>query len=242
MAHSRIAAVLFDWDFTLARVLGNVSASERIAFLLQREGLKYSASDIQAAVDQRNDFIRSGKMRGTLEPQTHRTVVQFYQQLLDLLGSDKAQGTFADHLYHQFGRLPISMYEDALATLRLLAQQGLPLGIISNNARTARATIERAVGDVIQPGRIVISEEIGVHKPRRTIFRYATSRIKTPANLCMYVGDNLKVDAIGAVQYGGYGLGLWIDRKGLKPEPALPKHVKRITALHEVTDYVSEGK
>ena len=45
MKGSQFTAVLFDWDLTLARVLGDASEDERLAALFRSQGLKYTLAD-----------------------------------------------------------------------------------------------------------------------------------------------------------------------------------------------------
>jgi FMN phosphatase YigB (HAD superfamily) len=141
----KITAVLFDWDYTLGRILGDVPNSERIARLLERQGLMYSTDEVQVAIERRQEHIDRGEMDGSLVPQTVEDVARFYQQILSLLGHHETSREFATHLYRDFGRLPTVMYEDSLDVLRSLAQDGFILGIISNNSASARENMERIV-------------------------------------------------------------------------------------------------
>ena len=47
--HAPIKAVFFDWELTLARVLGDVSNTERLAALFQSQGLPFTLQEIQQA-------------------------------------------------------------------------------------------------------------------------------------------------------------------------------------------------
>ena len=64
------------------------------------------------------------------------------------------------------------------------------------HSNLARPVIEDLVGDLVPSHHIIISEEIGVHKPAKTIYRRAASRVRTPPENCLLVGDNLTVDAL----------------------------------------------
>ena len=234
-----IKAVLFDWDTTLAMIGGNVSTSQKLARLLQDQDFSYSPADIGDALQIRQERIQAGKLRGKLEPQTRQDILHYYMQFLSILKCTRSDRAFAYRLYGEFGRLPVLLYEGTLSVLQKLAEMGVTLGIISNTSKSARETIEVNFRGYIPPGHIIISEEIGVHKPARTIFRLAAARVNIPAEDCLFVGDNLHVDAIGAVQQGGYALGLWIDRKGKGADLALPKGVYRISLLAEILHFVS---
>ena len=116
-----------------------------------------------------------------------------------------------------------------------LQSRNLQLGILSNHSSSVRRTIDQLLGNIIPQQNITISEEVGVHKPGKTIFRRAVAKLRQkPAN-CIYVGDNLEVDAIAAVQQGGFAAGIWIDR--LSNEESLltlPSHIYRLTSLTQL--------
>lgn len=237
--NKEISVVLFDWDLTLARVLGEVSSSERLAALFQREGLPYTLDEIQTAVRHYQADVEQGKLRElNTPPQTRQDVIQFYRHLLNRLGHDETGWELANQLYSAYSYLPTVLYEDCLPTLRALKEKGLTLGIISNHATSAREIMEESVGDYIPPEHIIISQEVGVHKPAKTIFRRAVARLRmSPAN-CMFVGDNLLVDAVGAVEQGGFALALWLDREQTGAGIPLPEGVARITSLTQVLEFV----
>ena len=94
--------------------------------------------------------------------------------------------------------------------------------------------IERFVGDLVSGHHIILSEEVGVHKPAKTIYLRAASRIGFPPEQCLLVGDNLEVDAIGAVQQGGFGYGVWLARNGCSNGRMLPPDVSCITSLNQL--------
>jgi FMN phosphatase YigB (HAD superfamily) len=237
MSRNQIHAVLFDWDGTLASVFGSAPTNHRIAAQMNRLGLVYSPDDVQASIQARQSYVNTGKWRGKLKLRTRRDIIRFYQQLLFILGYHDPSWGFATRLYAEFGRLPFTLYDDSLPTLGQLRQRGLGLGIISNISASTRGSIEKHIGDFVESGKIIISEELGVHKPAKTIFMRAASRLRTPPQNCLYVGDDLEVDAIGSVQNGGYGIGLWIDRKGMTAQ-VVPKGVARIDSLQQIIDFV----
>jgi putative hydrolase of the HAD superfamily len=94
------------------------------------------------------------------------------------------------------------------------------------------------IGNLIPPDRITISQEVGLHKPTPFIFTMAVQAVDLEPEECLFVGDSLNADAIGAVQQGGFRLGLWLDREGTGADVALPPGVVRITSLAEVFDFI----
>ncbi len=96
------------------------------------------------------------------------------------------------------------------------------------------------LGRFIQPGHIIISDEVGVHKPMPSVFTQAAAALDLLPQQCLFVGDNLHVDAIGAVHEGGYRLGLWLDRQHDAWDEPLPPGIMRITSLTEVLDFLED--
>jgi FMN phosphatase YigB (HAD superfamily) len=228
------AAVIFDWDMTLAHVMKDRPISVKLGALFQSNGLYFSTEEIEQAVITRQILIQNGKLKGKIDLQNRREIACFYKQLLSILGMGKTDIHFAYDLYKGYANLPTFLYEESRTTLLTLFNQGFPLGIITNNSSSARKVIENNIGDLIPSKSILISEEIGVHKPSKTIFLKMAARFNTHPHNCIFVGDNLNVDARASVNIGGYKCGIWIDRNNTGKELKLPDNIFRIQSLIEV--------
>jgi putative hydrolase of the HAD superfamily len=235
---NQIQAVLFDWDMTLGATLGGVSIGERLAALFQRVGLVHESEAITAAIEQYQEAVLSGRLRGHLIPQEKADIIHYYQELLAILGQPEVPPQLAAQIYSEYAHLPFVFYEDTRPTLAALAERGLRLGIITNHSPAIRAVIEQELAGFVSPHHILISGELDLYKPDPAIFREAANRLETPAGACMYIGDNLQVDAIGAVAAGGYGRGLWCDRAGQATPADLPGGVYRISELSQALAYI----
>ncbi|WP_420629063.1 HAD family hydrolase [Candidatus Leptofilum sp.] len=230
-----VTAVLFDWDFTLAYSLGlHVSHVARTTTLFQKYGVVCTEADVMAARASLAADIASGKLTGSLRPQKKREIIRLYRELLRRLNHSDDSYDFAYDVYAGYGLLPHFLFDDVLPTLHALKERNLKLGILSNHSSSVRATIHELLGEIIPQNQITISEEVGIHKPRKTIFQRAASKLRQkPAN-CLYVGDNLEVDAKAAVQPGGYAGGIWIDRYEQQRLNPLPQNVHRVTNLTQL--------
>jgi HAD superfamily hydrolase (TIGR01549 family) len=226
---------------TLGAALGDVSTVERTSALLRHAGLSYSRELIEAARQERQARIEAGRLPGPLAPQTKQGLVVYYQQLLELLGHPAALPEVAEEIYNAYAHLPFVFYPDTLPALQALAARGLRLAIITNHSPAIRPVIEGSLSEFVQPEHILISGELDLYKPDRAIFVEAAARLQIPAGRCLYVGDNLEVDAIGAVEAGGYACGLWCDRSNQPAPDTLPPGVRRITELSQVLNWV-DGK
>lgn len=239
MNQDNVTAVLFDWDFTLAYTLQkDISPIERTAVLFQKEGADYSAKELQVARRSLLRDIALGEADGNIKPQAKEEIMQLYQDLLRRLGHPDTSQDLASRIYQAYGRLPTTLYDDVLPTLQTLHKQGIKLGILSNHAHSVRATMEKLVGGFIDGRHITISEEENCHKPEPKIFKTAVDKLKVPPRHCLYVGDNLQVDAIGAVEHGRYRRGLWLDRHNKGTMQDVPENVIHITFLQQVLDFL----
>ncbi|MCP4428428.1 MAG: HAD family hydrolase [Chloroflexi bacterium] len=237
--HKKITAVLFDWDLTLAYVVGIETYSERLQAIFRAGGLDFALTDIEIAM--RNHQIDTATLKLPIlpgVPQTQKDITDYYREILSRLGYVNDDDAFFDRLYDIFAELPLALYPTALSSLQQLRKQGITLGVITNHSRLIRPVIEKYAGAYFPPQHVIISQELQIDKPSPSIFRHAAAQLQVdPAN-CMFVGDNLFVDAIGAVEHGGYARGLWIDRKNTVTKRPPPENVYRITSLSQTLDFV----
>ena len=237
-----IETVFFDWDYTLAYTeTPNNTVGERLAHMFALADLPYTQSEIETALELYKNDVATGKMPAIIQQQKRREIARFYGYLFDYLGEKDKSWPTMERLYGTYALLPTYLYEDSRPTLSLLQQQGYKLGILSNHSASARPVMERLVGDLVPPRHIVISEEIGVHKPARTIFRRAAARLRTrPSRCIILVGDNLEVDAIGSVTLGGFCGGIWLDRENRGVDQTLPENIVRIASLSQLPPLLAE--
>ena len=239
MSDSKIKCVLFDWDLTLTRVIGDVSPEERLATLFQKEGLPYTLPEVEDAIRAYNKNVETGQLKRIGKKQTQREIAQFYRDVLTQLDHIELDWELMNHLYDAYSFLPHSLYDDTLPLLNWLKKQGFAVGVISNHSQKIRSVIEETLAGFVKPEHIIISQEEGVHKPAKTIFKTACSRLGVTPEECIFVGNDLYVDAIGAVATGDYAVGLWLDRSAeLNGTRSLPERVYRINSLMLTLDYL----
>jgi putative hydrolase of the HAD superfamily len=115
--------------------------------------------------------------------------------------------------------LYLSHHPPLLARLR----GRVKLAVCSNfsHAPTARAVLERA-GLLSHFDSVVISETIGVRKPRVEIFQAVSEQLGVPQHEILHVGDNLDADVTGAAAAGMATA--WLTRRVADPAAALAAH------------------
>lgn len=129
--------------------------------------------------------------------------------------------------YHEAQLAASVPYADVLPCLAACA--GLRLGAVSNSdgdwqrARLATAGLDRWIGPV------VCVDDAGAAKPAPAIFHAGCAALELDPSEVAYVGDELTVDAQGALAAGLRGI--WLDRLGAGPTPG---DVLRITTLTDL--------
>lgn len=103
---------------------------------------------------------------------------------------------------------PVPHHAAVLSSLRARYR----LGVCSNfsHAATARAVLDEAA---LSPHfeSIVISEDLGLRKPRAEIFREVATQLGVDPGQSVHVGDNLRTDVAGAAALGMRTV--WITRR-----------------------------
>jgi putative hydrolase of the HAD superfamily len=117
-------------------------------------------------------------------------VPEFERRFAELLGTEPEgliEGLFA-------GLQPV---EPMLEAVRRARMAGVPTGLISNSWVVEHYTDEiRALFD-----EVVISAEVGLHKPQPEIYRLAAKRISVAPEHCVFV-DDLRENCAGAEAVG----------------------------------------
>jgi len=89
------------------------------------------------------------------------------------------------------------------AVLDAIQKMGLKIGLISNVCSRGQVHInleEYGLRDYFDP--IVLSSEYGRRKPDPAIFHYAARLAKVPTSQCVYIGDRISRDILGARRAG----------------------------------------
>jgi putative hydrolase of the HAD superfamily len=97
---------------------------------------------------------------------------------------------------------------ESMHGLRTLAEQDLPLGIVSNSDGTVEENLRRqgicqvGTGDGVQVIVIIDSSVVGVAKPDPRTFAPAIAALGLPAGDVAFVGDSVRYDMVGSESAG----------------------------------------
>ena len=109
----------------------------------------------------------------------------------------------------------------ALVLMTLAA--GFPLGVCSNfsHGETARTVLAES-GLLPHLRAVVVSDELGIRKPRPEIFEAVAAALGLAPREILHVGDSLSADIAGAAAVGMRTV--WLTRRIREPEAALARH------------------
>lgn len=149
--------------------------------------------------------------------------IERFQALVDRLGID--DGELAGELTRiHMGALRaqariLPHHPGVLAGLRRYVRLGLCSNF--NHSPTARRVLDDA-GLAGHLDAVVISEDVGLRKPRPEVFRAALTQLGVDASEALHVGDRLDADVDGAAAAGIRTA--WISRRWPDPDQRLARH------------------
>jgi len=239
---SAVRVVLFDLDATLFDHPGAFRRGilDHVAAL----GAPFdtlAADEIVGAWQSAEDLHYERYLRGELdyEGQRRARVHDFLARLgASAVDDDAALAWFSG--YHDAYRDAWSGYDDVVTTLDALeaAAPGIRFGIITNGELELQARKVERIGLTARMEHVVASGELGVAKPDPSIFAHAVARFGVDAGAAVYVGDRVRVDALGAAAAGLTGV--WIDRDergwGEYEADAAAAGIHRIVSLAELPE------
>jgi putative hydrolase of the HAD superfamily len=216
----RVATMIFfDIDQTL---INHQQAQDTAALLfLQRFSslLPYASEEFcqywQTVMEKHFATFMRGEI--TFVEHRRRRMRELFQEAESDLANDEADGRFAIYLKHYEDNW--TLFDDVLPCLNALSN--LRLGIISNGNTEQQTKKLCQTGIATRFDIVVVSEEIGVSKPKPDIFLSACRRARVKVRQCSYIGDSLQNDALAAEAVGMKGI--WLNREGLScPQVLLP--------------------
>ncbi len=129
-----------------------------------------------------------------------------------------------EEIFNACTYLPWEKFDDT----NFLLKSDIPIGVLSNFNSGLNDLLNRFFGDIFVD--VLISEVLGVAKPKLEFYQKAENAIDCPAENILYVGDSMKLDIKPALQTGMNPL--LIDRDNYFP--SCPYRINSLTELSEI--------
>ena len=124
------------------------------------------------------------------------------------------------------------VYPDASRVIEKLSEKYI-LTMITNGPRDLQQLKIDRLEFKDQFKEIIISGELGHHKPSPEIFNENTKRTGTPPEETVYIGNDYRKDIVGAHNAGWKTV--WVNRNNEKPEEIIPDWtIKELTELLDI--------
>ena len=91
-----------------------------------------------------------------------------------------------------------ALFDGCVELLNYLKSKNYEMHIVTNGFREVQYTKLQTSGIAQFFGKVFLSEEIGVQKPHKGIYEYILKSLQTTVNECLMIGDDFKVDIVGA--------------------------------------------
>lgn len=225
-------AILWDLDDTL---YSRRDAARRMFPGMFRECLYPHRSEefIEEAVGYMMTRIKRNSM-------TH---IDAFCELLARYPSDKPF-VHADCIAYYYANIRkfVQLRPETAEILRKLKSQGIKLAIVTNIVPELLEHQKKKVRDLgvaqLVDG-VIYSAELGIHKPDKRIFDHAAALLGVANGDCLFVGDDLSSDVIGA---RGAGMEVvWLDRWGEDNRFDNDPAVHRVSTLEEYFENLLPG-
>jgi putative hydrolase of the HAD superfamily len=230
-----IRAVLFDLDDTLvdhqhASRAAIAGVRARFAAFQARE-LDALVAENQRILDEIHQEVALGR-RDVADARIER-----YRRLFAFVGHPDGRAAAAAELHRRLYHASRRCVEGALELVTLLSTR-LRVGIVSNNTLAEQTEKLATFGFAPMVRALVTSEEVGVAKPDRRIFRAALDRLECEAHEAVMIGDAWREDIVGAT---GAGIrALWLNRHGAAhPDSSLALMIQTLHPVEHVAALVT---
>ncbi len=219
-----IKAVLFDFDETLQ---DRTKAFDEYAICFMEEFFPNLSSEEKKKRIQ--DMIDTGNGGYVQRDEYYDNLIKMWNWKTDLTGEDLTM-----HYNEQFG-LHCKIFPNSQKTMQELKNRGYIVGVLTNGPSDLQHKKMEKSGLLPYCDILVVSGDVGVHKPSPEIFKYTADKLGLKTEECVYVGDHPINDIKGSTDSGmkairmNYG---WFKDDGLRDD------VPNINSIEEVLNYL----
>jgi putative hydrolase of the HAD superfamily len=225
-----LKAVIFDIDDTLySYKQANKRAMERMKlFIMMELGIPMEEFEQDYHRLMQEQLQICGSNAGC-----HSRAIRF-QRMMEERGLPLRYGAQLNDLYWEIMMDEMTPAEGAAQLLDGLRERGIRLGVGSDMTADWQIKKLDKLGLLDKLDFIVTSEEAGVEKPELKLFQLCAKKAGCAMEECLFVGDNLKKDVLGALNAG-------MDAVWVQPEESLRAehpNVKSVSALKELIEHI----
>lgn len=228
-----IKAIFFDWFNTLARY--EPPREELHSQALREFGIEVSPEKILPGVLTADMYFFDENANSPVEKRDRKERAEVYTHYQKIILSEagvKADqellAKVANKVEQLFKGITFTLFDDVLSTLETLKEQKFTLGLLTNLAQDMSPLCHK-LGLESYLDFVVTSQQVGADKPEPPIFLAALDRAKVEASQAVHVGDQYKLDVVGA---RGVGINpILIDRYDLYPEVSDCSRIRDLTEL-----------
>ena len=228
-----IKAIFFDWFNTLARY--EPPREELHSQALREFGIEVSPEKILPGVLTADMYFFGENANSPVEKRDRKERAEVYTRYQKIILSEagvKADqellAKVANKVEQLFKGITFTLFDDVLSTLETLKEQRFTLGLLTNLAQDMSPLCHK-LGLESYLDFVVTSQQVGADKPEPPIFLAALDRAKVEASQAVHVGDQYKLDVIGARRVGINPI--LIDRYDLYPEVSDCSRIRDLTEL-----------
>lgn len=219
-----IKAVLFDFDETLQ---DRTAAFEKYMDTFLAD---FCPEIDSAETERRKEDMRITGKGGYVNRE------EWYASLIERWGWRNAPSnvTLANHYDTKFGDHNV-IFPESPILLKALKDRGCIVGVITNGPSYLQNHKMDTSGLRPYCDIVVVSGDVGVHKPDPALFTYTADRLGLKAEECVYVGDHPVNDIQGALSAGMKAIRMnfgWFKDQELRAD------VPVIENIIEVLDYI----
>ena len=150
--------------------------------------------------------------------------------------SDIFYNEAVDYIFQAFGEVSVP-YPFTATVLTALRSNGFKVGIITNGSSALQSKKIQMLGLDGLVDEILITGDIGVHKPKPEPFLLMSERLGIPPLELLYVGDNPKNDVEGS-RNAGY-IPVWVKTTGYWCFEEIPRAEYEVETVEEIPALVS---
>jgi len=228
-----IKAIFFDWFNTLARY--EPPREELHSQALRKFGIEVSPEKILPGVLTADTYFFDENANSPVEKRDRKERAEVYTRYQKIILSEagvkadqKLLAKVMNKVEQLFKGITFTLFDDVLSTLETLKEQRFTLGLLTNLAQDMSPLCHK-LGLESYLDFVVTSQQVGADKPEPPIFLAALDRAKVEASQAVHVGDQYKLDVVGA---RGVGINpILIDRYDLYPEVSDCSRIRDLTEL-----------